>query len=305
MTRTNYLILVILLGILQAMPPFSIDTSLAAIPAMAGALTTNAGSIQLTLSAYVFGAAIGQLVLSPLSDRYGRKAMMIWGLTAYILAAIGCAYANNVEMLAAMRFIQGSSTFAGRILPRAMARDLYDREEAAKLLSFIAVLSGMAPIIAPLIGASLLETAGWRSIFLFMVGYGIFTLILVILFLKETLPPKRRIRLVPATMTTNFLRVVRNRTFISYGACVFCTMGGLMCFLTSSSSVFILFLKQTPQEYAYAFGGIMIAYSLFSFIAGRLVSRLGIDKLIHAGTLIGCVSGITMWACVWCCNHTI
>ena len=83
------------------MPPFSIDTSLAAIPAMAGALTTNAGSIQLTLSAYVFGAAIGQLVLSPLSDRYGRKAMMIWGLTAYILAAIGCAYANNVETLAA------------------------------------------------------------------------------------------------------------------------------------------------------------------------------------------------------------
>ena len=297
MTRTNYLILVILLGILQAMPPFSIDTSLAAIPAMAGALTTNAGSIQLTLSAYVFGAAIGQLVLSPLSDRYGRKAMMIWGLTAYILAAIGCAYANNVEMLAAMRFIQGSSTFAGRILPRAMARDLYDREEAAKLLSFIAVLSGMAPIIAPLIGASLLETAGWRSIFLFMVGYGIFTLILVILFLKETLPPERRIRLVPATMITNFLRVVRNRTFISYGACVFCMMGGLMCFLTSSSSVFILFLKQTPQEYAYAFGGVMIAYSLFSFIAGKLVSRIGMDKLIHAGALIGCLSGITMWAC--------
>ena len=305
MTRTNYLILVILLGILQAMPPFSIDTSLAAIPAMAGALTTNAGSIQLTLSAYVFGAAIGQLVLSPLSDRYGRKAMMIWGLTAYILAAIGCACANNVEMLAAMRFIQGSSTFAGRILPRAMARDLYDREEAAKLLSFMAVLSGMAPIIAPLIGATLLETAGWRSIFLFMVGYGIFTLILVILFLKETLPPDRRIGLVPATMITNFLRVVRNRTFISYGACVFCMMGGLMCFLTSSSSVFILFLKQTPQEYAYAFGGIMIAYSLFSFIAGKLVSRLGIDKLIHTGTLIGCLSGITMWACAAAGYNTV
>lgn len=297
MTRTNYLILVILLGILQAMPPFSIDTSLAAIPAMAGALTTNAGSIQLTLSAYVFGAAIGQLILSPLSDRYGRKAMMIWGLTAYILAAIGCAYANNVEMLAAMRFIQGSSTFAGRILPRAMARDLYDREEAAKLLSFMAVLSGIAPIIAPLIGATLLDTAGWRSIFVFMVGYGIFTLILVTLFLKETLPPERRIRLVPATMINNFLHVVRNRTFISYGACIFCTMGGLMCFLTSSSSVFILFFEQTPQQYAYSFGGIMIAYSLFSFIAGKLVSRLGIDKLIHAGTVIGCVSGITMWGC--------
>lgn len=295
MTRTNYLILVVLLGILQAMPSFSIDTSLAAIPAMAGDLTTNAGSIQLTLSAYVFGAAAGQLVLSPLSDRYGRKAMMLSGLTLYIAAAIGCVYADSVEMLAAMRFIQGSSTFAGRILPRAMARDLYDREEAAKLLSYLAVFSGMAPIIAPLIGAFLLHAEGWQSIFIFMVGYGFLTLVLVALFLKETLPPERRVMLGPATMAANFLTVVRNRAFLSYGACIFCTMGGLMCFLTSSSSVFILFHKQTPQEYAYAFGGIMIAYSLFSFIAGRLVSRIGIDGLIHAGAIIGCMSGIAMW----------
>jgi len=295
MTRTNYLILVILLGILQAMPPFSIDTSLAAIPAMAADLITDAGSIQLTLSAYVFGAAAGQLVLSPLSDRYGRKAMMLGGLAAYIIAAIGCAYANSVEMLAAMRFIQGSSTFAGRILPRAMARDLYDREEAAKLLSFMAVFSGMAPIVAPLIGATLLDAYGWRSIFVFMIGYGIVTMILVALFLKESLPPERRIRLVPASMAANFLIVVRNRAFLSYGACIFCIMGGLMCFLTSASSVFIIFLKQTPQEFAFAFGGIMFAYSLFSFIAGRLVSRIGIDGLIHSGSVIGCVSGIAMW----------
>lgn len=296
MTRTNYLILVILLGILQAMPPFSIDTSLAAIPAIASDLATNAGSIQLTLSAYVFGAAAGQLVLSPLSDRYGRKAMMLGGITAYIIAAIGCIYANSVEMLAAMRFIQGSSTFAGRILPRAMARDLYDREEAAKLLSFMAVLSGMAPIVAPFIGATLLDAAGWRSIFVFMVGYGVMTLILVALFLKETLPPERRIQLGPATMLSNLIIVIRNRAFLSYGACIFCTMGGLMCFLTSSSSIFIQYFNHTPQEYAYAFGGIMIAYSLFSFIAGRLVSKLGIDRLIHMGAAIGCISGIAMWA---------
>ncbi|MGB0577192.1 MAG: multidrug effflux MFS transporter [Alphaproteobacteria bacterium] len=295
MTRTNYLILVMLLGILQALPPFSIDTSLAAIPAMAADLITDAGSIQLTLSAYVFGAAAGQLVLSPLSDRYGRKVMMLGGLAAYVIAAIGCAYANSVEMLAAMRFIQGSSTFAGRILPRAMARDLYDREEAAKLLSYMAVFSGMAPIVAPLIGATLLDAYGWRSIFVFMIGYGIVTMILVALFLKESLPPERRIMLGPATMAANLLIVMRNRAFLSYGACIFCTMGGLMCFLTSSSSVFIIFLKQTPQQYAYAFGGIMIAYSLFSFIAGRLVSRIGIDGLIHSGAVIGCVSGLAMW----------
>ncbi|MBK17937.1 MAG: hypothetical protein CMM52_03750 [Rhodospirillaceae bacterium] len=297
MTRTNYLILVILLGILQAMPPFSIDTSLVAIPAMARDLMSDPGSIQLTLPAYVFGAALGQLILSPLSDRFGRKTMMLWGVTGYILAAIGCVFATSVEMLAFMRFLQGSSTFSGRILPRAMARDLYDREEAAKLLSYMAVLSGIAPIVAPLIGAHLLDTAGWRSIFMFMVGYGVLVLILIAIFLKESLPPERRIKLVPATMAANLIVIVRNRVFLSYAACIICTMGGLMCFLTSSSSVIILAFKHTPREYAYAFGGIMIAYSLFSFIAGRIVGRFGIDGVIHAGAAIGCLSGMAMWGC--------
>lgn len=295
MTRSRYLTLVILLGILQAMPSLSIDTSLAAIPTVAIELASDPGTVQLTLSAYVFGAAIGQLFLSPLSDRYGRKKMMIGGLATYVLAAMGCIFVNSVEMLAFLRFLQGSATFSGRILPRAMARDLYDREEAAKLLSYTAVLSGMAPIIAPMIGAMLLDTAGWRSIFIFMVCYGTLTLILVSLFLKETLPPERRIPLRPATMAANLWLVLHNRRFLSYGACIFFTMGGLMAFLVSSSSVIIIFFNHTPQAYAYSFGGIMIAYSLFSFISGRIVIKVGIDGLIQAGSIMACISGILMF----------
>ncbi len=295
MTRSNYLLLVFLLGMLQAMPPFSIDTSLAAIPVMARDLMSDASAVQFTLSAYVFGAALGQLLVAPLSDRYGRKAFLIGGLIIYILTAVGCVFATSIEILAFYRFFQGSASFAGRILPRAMARDLYDKEEAARLLSYMAVFSGMAPIFAPFIGATLLETAGWHSIFIFMAVYGLLTLFLVAVFLKETLPKERRIQLKPAAMVKNFRTVFVHRSFLSYGACMFCTMGGLMAFLVSSSSVIIIYMKHTPQEFALAFGGVMLAYSSFSFIGGKLVGRLGINRLIHLGSLLGFVSGLTMF----------
>lgn len=295
MTRSNYLLLVFLLGMLQAMPPFSIDTSLAAIPVMARDLMSDASAVQFTLSAYVFGAAFGQLFVAPLSDRYGRKIFLIGGLIIYILTAVGCFFSTSIEILAIYRFFQGAASFAGRILPRAMARDLYDKEDAARLLSYMAVFSGMAPIFAPLIGATLLENAGWRSIFIFMAVYGLLTLILVAVFLKETLPKEVRIQLKPSAMVNNFRMVFVNRSFLSYGACMFCTMGGLMAFLVSSSSVIIIYLKHTPQEFALAFGGVMLAYSSFSFIGGRLVGWLGINRLIHLGSLLGFVSGLAMF----------
>ena len=125
-----------------------------------------------------------------------------------------------------------------------------------------------------------------------MVGYGTLTLILVSILLKETLAPESRIPLRPATMAANLWLVLHNRRFLSYGTCIFFTMGGLMAFLVSSSSVIIIFFNHTPQAYAYSFGGIMIAYSLFSFISGRIVIKVGIDGLIQAGSIMACISGI-------------
>ena len=294
MSRGSYLLLVVMLGTLSAMPAFSIDTSLAAIPAMADGLGTTAGAVQLTISAYVIGTALGQLVLAPLSDRFGRRPALFAGLAFYIAAAAGCALATSVEMLAVLRFVMGASTFTGRILPRAMARDLFEREDAAKLISYMMVFGGIAPIFASYIGAVLSESFGWPAVFLFIMGYGIVMLALAIPFMKETLPASRQITINPAIMLINFRTVACNRVFISYGACVFLTMGALMSFLVSASSVAILYLDTTPKEFGIAMGIVMVGYSVFGYASGRTVGRFGIDRMIAIGTLTGAIAALLM-----------
>jgi DHA1 family bicyclomycin/chloramphenicol resistance-like MFS transporter len=284
----------LLLGSLSAMPAISIDTFLPAMPAMASDLAIDAGSVQLTLAAYIYGAAAGQLVLAPLSDRFGRRPALFAGLVLYIIAGLGCCFANSLEMLAALRFLQGSSTFTGRILPRAMARDMYDREDAARLISYMMVFGGLAPILAPLAGAYFSVTFGWRAVFAFMVVYGATVFLLTAIFLKETLPAERRIKINPKTMAANFALLVRSRSFLGYGSCVFLVMGALMAFLTSTSSIALLFLGKTPYEFAFASSSVMIGYMVASFVAGRIVGRLGLDRLIGLGSFIGAISGIAM-----------
>jgi DHA1 family bicyclomycin/chloramphenicol resistance-like MFS transporter len=286
--------MVLLLGSLSAMPAVSIDTFLPAMPAMARDLASDAGTVQLTLAAYIYGAAAGQLALAPLSDRIGRRPALFAGLTLYIVAGVGCCFATGPEMLAALRFLQGSSTFAGRILPRAMARDMYDREDAARLISYMMVFAGLAPIVAPLAGAYISVSFGWRSVFAFMVVYGATVFLLTALFLKETLPVERRIRINLASMAANFTVLVRSRSFLSYGACVFLVMGALMAFLTSTSSIALIFLKKTPFEFALASSIVMMAYMVSSFVAGRIVSRIGLERLIGIGSIIGAIGGIFM-----------
>jgi len=288
--------MVLLLGSLSAMPAFSIDTFLPAIPALANDMSVDAGTIQLTLAAYIYGAAAGQLLLAPLSDHIGRRPALFAGLALYITAGLGCCFANSPEMLACLRFIQGSSTFAGRILPRAMARDMYDREDAARLISYMMVFAGLAPVIAPLAGAYFSVTFGWQAVFVFMVVYGGTVFLLTAIFLKETLPVERRIRINPISMAANFRELVRSRAFLSYGSCVFLVMGALMAFLTSTSSIALMFLKKTPYEFALASSSVMVGYMISSFVAGRIVGRLGLERLIGLGSAIGALSGIAMLA---------
>ena len=294
MKQSSYFMMVVLLGSLSAMPPISIDTVLPAVPEMARQLAVDAGAAQQTLAAYVFGAALGQVLLAPLSDRYGRRPLLFAGLAVYIVSAIGCVYTTDVEALVALRFIQGASTYTGRILPRAIARDLYDREDAARLISYMMVFGGAAPVLAPLIGAQLTDAFGWRSTFVFMTGYGIFIFLLTGLLLKETLPAERRIPVNPVSMALNLGRLLNNRAFVGYGLCVLLTMGGLMAFLASASSVVILFLELSPIDFALAHGAVMLGYSLFGYFAGRLVGRLGIDRLVALGAVAGAACGGAM-----------
>ncbi len=294
MSRSAYVILVLLLGVLTALPAVSVDTALPALPQIAKSLGADPSSIQLTLAAYFYGAAAGQLILAPLSDRFGRKPALYGGLAIYVVGGLGSYYATSVEMLCLLRFVQGTATYAGRIIPRAMVRDLYDREEAARLISYMMMIGGIAPIIAPLAGAYFSSLFGWRAVFAVMVVFGVFLMLLSVFFLKETLPPERRLPLNPETMAANLMLLMRSRIFLSYGLCVFLIMGALMAFLTSTSSIVVIFLQGSPEEFAWASAMVMVGYAGFSFVSGRIVVRVGIDRMIAIGSFTGAISGLTM-----------
>jgi DHA1 family bicyclomycin/chloramphenicol resistance-like MFS transporter len=299
MERSRYLVLTLVLGALTALPPFSTDTSLPAMPAMADGLGTSQGAIQLTLSAYFFGGALGQVVIGPLADRFGRKPVLMLGLLVYVVASLGCAFAGSVEMLMVMRFLQGSTTATGRILPRAIARDMFDREEGARLLSYMMVVGGIGPIVAPILGGHLSGWFGWQAVFVYMTGYGVLAMILSALWLRESLPAEHRIPLHPPIMARNFLMILTDRTFLSYGACVVCTQAGLFAFLSGSSSALIRFMGETPQQFGFDFAMVMVGGIVFNAIAGRLVGRLGLDRLLAAGAVLAAVAGLFMAALGW------
>lgn len=299
MTRSQYLTLTLLLGVITALPPFSVDTSLPAMPAIASDLGTDTGKVQLSIAAYIFGAAFGQLLTGALADRYGRKAVLNGVLIVFVLVSIGCTYASSIEMLIALRCLQGAATSAGRVLPRAMVRDLYDREDAAKLLAYMAVIGGVAPIVAPIIGGYLSETFGWRAVFVFITGYGALVLVLQWAFLRETLPEERRVPLHPVTTARNLWMVLHNRVFMSYVACLCALAGGLFAFLSASSTVLISYLGETPQDYGYDFAMVMVSNVVFSLLAARLVGRLGLDRLLGFGAALAALSGLVMAGLAW------
>ena len=266
MSRLQYFLLVILLGSLTALPPYSVDTSLAAMPAMADGLNTSNATIQYALSIYFLGAAAGQVFIGPLSDRFGRRPILYCGLVVFIIAALGAAFSNSVGVLTGFRFVQGMAVAAARVLPRAMARDLYDREDAARLLSYMTVIGGSAPIIAPLVGGHFTVWFGWRSVFLFMAAYAAVAFMLTLPFLKETLPPERRTSLEPRRIARTAWTILRTRAFVAYMLCSISVAAALYAFLIASAPVLIRFLGETPQQFGFDFALVMVAYAATSFI---------------------------------------
>lgn len=178
--------LVILLGSLTAMGPLAIDMYLSTLPAIGRSLQASPASVQATVSAFLAGMAIGQLVYGPWSDRIGRRAPVLLGVVIFIAASVACAMATTVEQLLAARFVQALGACAGAVVSRAVVRDTFDHTETARTLSLMMLIMGLAPILAPLLGAALLAFGGWRLNFWFMAAFGIVVGVIAVLRLKES-----------------------------------------------------------------------------------------------------------------------
>ena len=203
-----------LLSLLAMFGPFTIDAFFPAFSAVASDLDANQMEMQQTISLYLIGYALMALVHGPMSDRFGRRPVILFGVVAYAIASLGCALSASIESLWLFRFLQGCTTGAGLIVGRAIVRDLYHGADAQRILALTSMFFGIAPAVAPAIGAAVFDVAGWQAVFYMLVLYGLGLWLLCSLVLPESHPPERRVQLSPGSLLKTYHQIARDRPFV-------------------------------------------------------------------------------------------
>lgn len=275
--------LIIILGSLTAIGPLSIDLYLPALPALAGDLSTGAMQTQLTLTACVAGLAIGQAVAGPLSDTLGRRRPLLAGLAAYAVASLLCAASPTVETLIAMRVVQGAAGAAGIVIARAIVRDLYQGAAAARFFSMLMLVTGLAPILAPVLGGQLLRFLPWPGLFAVLSGVGVALFLGALLGLRETLPPARRATGGLRATAATFRELAADRMFAGYALTIGLAFGAMFTYISGSPFVLQDIYGMSPQTYGIAFGVNALGITAAAQIGGRLAGRVRLRRLLAAG----------------------
>lgn len=286
-----------LLGAITALAALSIDLSLPVLPTMTTALSAGKAAAHLTISLFVLGFAGGQIFLGPLSDRVGRRPVLLCGLSAYIAAGIGCAVAPSITVLVILRFLQGISACAGAVVSRAIIRDVFDRPTAAAKQSMLTVVTTLAMLIAPIVGAWLLSITGWRTVFSLLPLAGTVILILTLLIIPETRPAVvgQRVGVLQA-----YLLVVREPLTIGNAFVAAFIFAGLFVFIADSSTVFIRTLGVTPQAYSWLFAIVAFGQLCGSLLNRLLAMRIAPVRLMRVGgglTVVAtaCIALFAVW----------
>jgi DHA1 family bicyclomycin/chloramphenicol resistance-like MFS transporter len=303
-----YYRLAVILGGLTAMGPLAIDMYLPALPTIGRELTTSSASVQVSLAVYFIGIAVGQAFYGPLSDRFGRKRALYFGLAVFVLASVGCARAASINVLIISRFLQALGGCAPLVIPRAVVRDYFDERGSARMLSVLMLVMGLAPILAPLVGGQLLVRLGWRSVFWLLGTYAMVWLLLTAFFLPESLSQDRRRRQPLGAVLAIYGRLLRDRLYMGYvisGGLIF---SGLLAYIAGSPYVFIELFDVPPERYGLFFGmnaiGIIAASQINRWLAVRMDPRRivgivlpvsmasGLMLLVAASTGLGGFAGL-------------
>ncbi|BBH53063.1 Bcr/CflA family multidrug efflux MFS transporter [Fluviispira sanaruensis] len=254
--------LVILLGVLTAFDPLTIDMYLPAFQSIQKDLNTHISYVELSVSTFFIGMALGQLIYGPLSDRFGRKKPLLGGMFLYLFASLGCALSQNIYLFIVCRILQAFGGSASMVISRAVVRDLFDKKHIAIFLSNIALVLGIAPIIAPSIGACLNSIFGWRSIF-YTLGIANLICIFIVTFLLPETNTKRHENIKFRLVIRSYKMLLKDKHFIGYLIPDIAVRAGMFAYIAGSPFVFIELFKMTPQQYGLVFGmnglGILIA----------------------------------------------
>ena len=293
------MIIVVLLGLLLGIQPITTDVYLPALPALQEDLRAPMPQVQLTLAALLLAFGVSQLAWGPLSDRFGRRPVLLWGMGAYVLAALACVLAPSMELLILARVAQGAAMGAAVMCARAIVRDLYAPLEGARMMSKGLTGLGVIAIACAPLGGLLTHVVHWRAAMAVQVLFGLGTLALVVLRFQETVPARNPDALRPATLWRSWAHIARHPTFITYSLLATASYLGLFTFLATSSFVLISALGLSKLAYGAVMACNSVLYIVGTVACRRLLLRWGIVRSVRWAGCITFTAGVLMWALAW------
>ncbi len=293
--KKNKFYLILILGLLSAVGPFSIDMYLPAFPAIAEGLHSNVARVTLSLSSFFVGISAGQLLYGPLLERFGRKKPLYIGLCAYLVASVGCALASSVDALIVLRLLQALGGCVGMVASRAMVRDLFEVKENAKIFSLLMLVVAVSPIIAPTLGGYVTAVLGWRFVFVMLIIVAIIILIGIYLLLPESKKPDPNFSLKPRPIIKNFAGVIRHPQFYTYAFTGAIAASGLYAYIGGSPYVFMELFKVSEKQYGWIFALIAMGLIGSSQLNSVMLKNYTSEQIIKVALICQSITGITLF----------
>ena len=290
--------LTILLGVLVALPALGTDLFVPALPQLAETLAVDVATAQFTLTTYFAGLGAGMLVWGPLSDRYGRRPVLLAGLVTMLAASLAAAFVDSAGAVALARLAQGLAMASGSVIGRAVVRDLHAHEQAARLFARMTMVFSLVPLTAPILGALISVGAGWRAIFWCFALAGVVLIAAVAAGLGETAPNERR-SIHPVRILRTFREILADPRFRAPFLLVLCAHLGILAWVSSSAFVLVRGFGIEPAGYGLAFGAVMLGQICGAWASSRLVVRLGIPRLLRLGAATMLAAGVSAAALAW------
>jgi DHA1 family bicyclomycin/chloramphenicol resistance-like MFS transporter len=286
----------VLLGLLTAVAPLSIDMYLPSFPDVEKALAAPHGGMELTLAYFFIGLTLGQLFYGPLSDRFGRKPPLYFGFALYTLASIGCALSVNVTMLWICRFLQGLGGCAGIVIPTAIVRDRTGVRDSARAFSMLMLVMGLAPILAPLIGGWLLSSFGWRSIFVALAIFGSLSLTAIFISLEESHAIAHEPPLSLKNVARNYIYLLKNKSYLGYALAGGLSTAGMFAYITGSPFVLINLYGVQPRHFGWFFAANAFGLIASSQLNARALKAFAASTILRNALWVPPVAGLTLAA---------
>ncbi|MGO4913081.1 multidrug effflux MFS transporter [Leeuwenhoekiella sp. W20_SRS_FM14] len=305
-TTSSRNLIVLILGTLIAIGPFSIDMYLPGFENVASDFDVDISKVGYTLTSYLIGIALGQLAYGPLMDRFGRRRPLIGGLILFIISSLICAFSWELEILVIARFFMALGGCAGMVASKAMVRDLFEKKQVADVLSTLMLIMGVAPIIAPTVGGLVIGAFDWEAVFFILAGFAVVMLLLITYILPESAKPNKGTSLRPKKILSEYLSILKNREFFIFAMTRGFSLGALLSYVSSAPFIFMTFFGLSEQQFGWVFGS-----NALGLILGSQINRLALRKfslfnialsisvaltlLTFSGLIVSSIVGVHFW----------